>query len=110
MFESVFVESLMCGNLTPQKALSLTDKVEGILQDKFGSRGMTAEEREMVSLRDREYIVPEKSDWSHKFVNQVHASSCIETYYQVQQHKNNNIIVVQEAMESFAFPDKIENV
>jgi len=94
MFESVFVESLMCGNLTPQKALSLTDKVEGILQDKFGSRGMTAEEREMVSLRDREYIVPEKSDWSHKFVNQVHASSCIETYYQVGSHESIHTDVV----------------
>jgi len=81
LFRCVYVECLMCGNLTPQQALDYADTVETLLVERLGSTQCGLADSEKV--KDRQFALQSNSNLFQSIENAVHDTTCIETYYQV---------------------------
>lgn len=78
LLSKLYLEGLIYGNFTKQKALEVTTMIEDILQKQSGTRSLLPSQKKHfreLQLPDGCYYVCEEN-------NQVHKSSSIEIYYQ----------------------------
>ncbi|PVD29637.1 hypothetical protein C0Q70_08892 [Pomacea canaliculata] len=73
-----YIEGLVHGNVTKQKALEITGMLETILKGNCKTKTLVPSQ----NRRFREIQLPDGCYYLHKRQNLVHNSSCIETYYQ----------------------------
>lgn len=79
LLSMLYIEALMYGNITKQKATETAGMVEKILQDTCKTKTLVPSQ----NRRYREIQLPDGCYYMYQKMNQVHSSSCIEIYYQV---------------------------
>ncbi|XP_074640666.1 insulin-degrading enzyme-like [Tubulanus polymorphus] len=86
----LFIEGLIYGNVTKEKALELQDVVEGTLKRCSNTRPLLPSQRR----RYREVEIPYGGSYLYECKNDVHKSSGLELYYQydVQNTKTNTML------------------
>lgn len=85
LFSKMYIEGLVYGNVTREKAVEMTEMIEGILRDKV----MTKELLPSQKLRLREIQLPDGCYYIYQKTNSVHKSSSIEIYYQCGRQATN---------------------
>ncbi|XP_046548482.1 insulin-degrading enzyme-like [Haliotis rubra] len=78
LLSKVYVEGLMYGNITKQRALEIGTMIETILREKSGSKPLLPSQHK----RTRELQLPDGCYYMYEQTNTVHSGSCIEIYYQ----------------------------
>ncbi|XP_071090018.1 insulin-degrading enzyme-like [Haliotis cracherodii] len=85
LLSKVYVEGLMYGNITKQRALEIGTLIETILREKSGSKPLLPSQHK----RTRELQLPDGCYYMYEQTNTVHSGSCIEIYYQCGRQDTN---------------------
>ncbi|XP_022253443.1 insulin-degrading enzyme-like, partial [Limulus polyphemus] len=86
----VHVEALMYGNLTKEHALEMIDIIENSIKESVKWRPLLASQL----VLKRQYKLPEGSHFIFEKENNIHRTSCIETYYQCSlQNTEQNMLL-----------------
>lgn len=90
LLSKMFIEALIHGNANKEVGLSIVKMLEEKLQTKLKSKPLLPSQ----VLRFREIKLPERSNLVYESYNDVHKSSCIESYYQcgLQETKDNVLL------------------
>ncbi|XP_021361137.1 insulin-degrading enzyme-like isoform X2 [Mizuhopecten yessoensis] len=78
LLSKLYLEGLIYGNFTKQKALEVTEMIEDILKKQSGTRSLLPSQKKHF----RELQLPDGCYYMCEETNQVHKSSSIEIYYQ----------------------------
>lgn len=78
LLTKLYLEGLIYGNFTKQKALEITGMIEDILQKQSGTRSLLPSQKKHF----RELQLPHGCYYLYQETNQIHKSSSIEIYYQ----------------------------
>ncbi|XP_060069479.1 insulin-degrading enzyme-like [Ylistrum balloti] len=90
LLSKLYLEGLIYGNFTKQKALEVTEMIEDILQKQSGTRSLLPSQKKHF----RELQMPDGCYYVCEEKNQVHKSSSIEIYYQCGvQLTNTNMLL-----------------
>lgn len=90
LFSKMYIEGLVYGNVTKQKALEMTEMVENILKEQVSTKELLPSQRRRL----REIQLPDGCYYIYQETNSVHKSSSIEIYYQCgQQATNTNMLL-----------------
>lgn len=90
LFSQIFLEMLVYGNVSKERANQLTDIIEQSLIERYHTRPLTASQFK----RFREVQLPHGCWYMYRQKNEVHKSSSLEVYYQcdVQETHANMVL------------------
>ncbi|ESO95121.1 hypothetical protein LOTGIDRAFT_232210 [Lottia gigantea] len=90
LLSKLYIEALIYGNTSKQKAIETIETVESVLQTNIGTKPLLPSLRK----RYREIQLPDGCYYIYQKTNKVHKSSCIQMYYQTGiQCKENNMLL-----------------
>ncbi|KAK6178603.1 hypothetical protein SNE40_013354 [Patella caerulea] len=90
LLSKLYIEALIYGNVSKQRAITIMETVETILTEKIGTKPSLPSQRK----RYREIQLPDGCYYVYQKTNKVHKSSCIQIYYQTGiQEKQNNVLL-----------------
>lgn len=90
LLSKLYIEGLVYGNITKQKALEMTERMETILKEQAGTRELLPSQKRRL----RELQLPNGCYYLYQKTNSVHKSSSIEIYYQCgQQATQSNMLL-----------------
>lgn len=90
LFSHVFLELLIYGNVSKERANQLADIIEKSLTERYQTRPLMASQLR----RFREVQLPDGSAYVYRQMNEVHKSSSLEVYYQCDiQETHSNMVL-----------------
>jgi insulysin len=91
LLSRLYLEFLIYGNTTRERALEIADMIENMLKEKVNTRPLLASQQK----RFREVQIPDGGVYLYKSNNEVHRSSALEVYYQCNMQETHNNMVLE---------------